>query len=168
MPTAWSYIHNRCHLQKNKLEFLEGIVHEDEEFLPRVMFFVQRVMTYPQSIYFYYENSSSIMSTRSLKSDLNKCIALKNFQFFLEDHSCSLAFRNKVRYRAFILFQTILHPSSFLKHQKEEQDLLISNLKSSFFYPITRIGPFQWKFFVYQILMNLDLKMYSRIRKLIG
>jgi glycosyltransferase involved in cell wall biosynthesis len=165
VPTAWSFVHKRQHLMDQKLLFFEGIIHEDEEFLPRVMYNAQKVASYPHLLYAYFQNAASIMGTKNLKSDLHKCIVLKNFQHFLEEKKCSGKFENQVRFRAFILFQTMLLPGNFLKHSPSDQELILSNLKNSFFYPITFIGPFQLKFFLYKVLMNIDLGLYTSLRK---
>ena len=168
VPTAWSFVHRRLFLMENGLNFFEGIIHEDEEFLPRAMFFAQKVKTYCQPLYYYYENSASIMGTKNFRSDQNKCIVLGQFQAFLKGHNCSERFENKVRFRAFILFQTILNPSVFFKHSTEEQTQLLGLLKNSGFYPVRYKGPFNAKFTLYRWLMNIDLVFYSRIRKTIG
>jgi len=167
VPTAWSFIHNRKSLTDNNLEFFEGIIHEDEEFLPRVMFYAKRVQSWSKQLYAYFENSSSIMGTKSLKSDLNKCVVLQNFQNFLQSHNCSPAFINGLNYRAFIIFQTILMPTNFLKHSQKDQALLFTRLKNSYFYPIRWSGPLNIKFFLYKQLMNIDLKFYTTLRKFI-
>ncbi len=167
VPTAWSFVHNRKNLIDNNLEFFEGIIHEDEEFLPRVMFFAKRVQTLDKLLYAYFENSSSIMGTKSLKSDLNKCIVLERFQFFIQSHTCSKRFVNGLNYRAFIIFQTMLMPSSFLTHSPKDQALILEKLKTSSFYPIAWKGSFNPKFILYKTLMNIDLKFYTSLRKFI-
>jgi glycosyltransferase involved in cell wall biosynthesis len=166
-PTAWSFVHKRQYLTDNQLEFFEGIIHEDEEFLPRALFFAKRVQTYEKQLYAYFENSSSIMGTKSLKSDLNKYIVLQNFKTFIENHSCSESFINGLNFRAFIIFQTMLMPSNFLKHKPQDQALILEKLQHSYFYPIKWKGGFNPKFFLYKTLMNIDLKFYTSLRKFI-
>ena len=167
VPTAWSFVHKRKNLKDNDLDFFEGIIHEDEEFLPRVMFYATRVQSFDKQLYAYFENSSSIMGTKSLKSDLNKCIVLQNFHAFLQTHTCSHTFINGLNYRAFIIFQTMLMPSNFLKHSQKDQILILEKLKNSFFYPIRWTGPVNIKFLLYKKLMNIDLKIYTTLRKFI-
>jgi len=168
VPTAWSFVHRRLYLVENGLSFFEGIIHEDEEFLPRALFFSQRVKTYNHPLYFYFENNASIMGTKNFRSDQNKCVVLGQFQAFLKGYNCSARFENKVRFRAFILFQTILNPSHFFSHSLEEQQELLGLLKNSGFYPVSYRGPFNPKFALYRWMMNIDLRLYSRIRKTIG
>ena len=167
VPTAWSFIHNRKNLVDNNLEFFEGIIHEDEEFLPRLMFYAKRVQSLDKQFYAYFENLSSIMGTKSLKSDFNKIIVLENFKNFIETHNCSPAFVKAIKHRAFIIFQTMLLPVNFLKHKQKDQAIIIEKLKDSYFYPVAFQGGFNLKFLLYKILMNIDLKLYTTLRKYI-
>jgi len=166
VPTAWSFVHKRKNLTDNQLEFFEGIIHEDEEFLPRVMFYANRVQSLNKPLYEYFENSNSIMGTKSLKSDLNKCIVLHNFKNFVQSHACSDKFIEGLNYRAFIIFQTMLMPSNFLNHSQNDQELILEKLRSSYFYPVKWTGVFNIKFLLYKTLMNVDLKLYTTLRKL--
>lgn len=168
VPTAWSFVHRTAFLRENDLWFYEGIVHEDEEFLPRMLFACQRITSLRKELYVYYENAASIMGTRNLKSDLDKCRVLDSFRDFLAENQVSDAFRNQLNYRAFVLFQTVLHPAGFFRLSKEDQVRLQARLKDTAFYPIPAIEGLNAKFKLYRALMNLNLSWYPQIRKRIG
>lgn len=165
VPTAWSYIHRRAFLEEHKLRFYEGIIHEDEEFLPRFLWVCPGIAIYPLALYQYYQNSASIMGTRSLKSELHKLKVLESFTRFLNENRVTHRFASRLRYRAFILYQTILHPSRFLQHQPEDRQMLRQKLTQADFYPVGNCGPMSLKFRAYRWLMNLSLTFYVFLRR---
>ena len=168
VPTAWSFVHRTEFLRQHQLTFFEGIVHEDEEFLPRMLFACGRIASLRKSLYVYYENTASIMGTRNLKSDLDKCRVLDSFRDFLKGNTVSETFRDRLNFRAFVLFQTVLHPSGFYRLSAEDQSRLLARLQETAFYPIPAIAGLNTKFKLYRGLMNLNLTWYPRIRKRIG
>jgi glycosyltransferase involved in cell wall biosynthesis len=168
VPTAWSFVHRTRFLVDNQLAFREGMVHEDEEFLPRMLFAAQRAGTYAHDLYAYFENATSIMGTRTLRSDLDKCKAMDSFRNFLERNPVPEGFRRKLQYRAFVLFQTVLHPKSFFRLSAKDRDRLINALKETAFYPVPPNPGYSAKFTVYRLLMNLHLGWYPYIRNWIG
>lgn len=165
VPTAWSYLHKRDFLVKHGLRFFEGIIHEDEEFLPRFLWFCPGIALYPHALYRYYQNSASIMGTKNVKSDLHKLKVMESFSAFLSQHTLTPTFENRLWYRAFILYQTILHPSQFLRHKPADRQMLLEKLKQTNFYPIGNCGPLSLKFRAYRWLMNLSLPLYVTLRR---
>jgi len=60
---SWRYISNTEFLRKHNLYFYEGIVHEDNEHTPKLLFFAKKVLTYNKPIYAHLIRSGSIMTT---------------------------------------------------------------------------------------------------------
>ncbi len=54
------YIYRRSFLEQHALTFYPGIMHEDEEFLPRVLYFASRIAYYSQPVYYYRRREGSI------------------------------------------------------------------------------------------------------------
>lgn len=65
-PSACIALFRRDFLYNNKLRFMEGILHEDQEFTPRAYCLANRIAFHNWPIYYYYQRSGSIM-----KSDQN-------------------------------------------------------------------------------------------------
>ena len=60
---SWRYISNTEFLRKNSLHFYEGIVHEDNEHTPKLLYYSKKVLTYNKPIYAHLIRSGSIMTT---------------------------------------------------------------------------------------------------------
>lgn len=65
---VWQRCYRRGFLEDNNLHFCEGILHEDNEFTPRVCFSAKSVKVIPDVLYNYRVRPGSIMTTRGLKS----------------------------------------------------------------------------------------------------
>ena len=64
----WQRCYRREFLMANHLQFREGILHEDNEFTPRVCLKAKSVKVIPDVLYNYRVRPGSIMTTRSLKN----------------------------------------------------------------------------------------------------
>ncbi|MBR1807881.1 MAG: glycosyltransferase [Paludibacteraceae bacterium] len=65
---VWMYIYRRKFLLDNQLAFLEGFLHEDEDFTPRVLTFCQRLMLTNQPVQYHrVKREGAITSTTSVK-----------------------------------------------------------------------------------------------------
>lgn len=59
---VWDDLYDRHFLVKYNLNFCEGLIHEDEEFTPKVFLLAERVKVIGQYGYIYRQRSGSIMS----------------------------------------------------------------------------------------------------------
>lgn len=64
----WQRCYRREFLMANHLQFREGILHEDNEFTPRVCLRAKSVKVIPDVLYHYRVRPGSIMTTRGLRS----------------------------------------------------------------------------------------------------
>lgn len=69
MP-VWLNIYNLDFIRQNNLYFKEGIFHEDEEFMPRVLIKAKKVSIYDISFYAYRQREGSIMNS---EKNIKKC-----------------------------------------------------------------------------------------------
>ena len=65
---VWQRCYRRKFLLDNELWFREGLLHEDNQFTPRVCLKAQRVKVIPDVLYNYRVRPGSIMTTRGLRS----------------------------------------------------------------------------------------------------
>lgn len=77
LPCVPFFIWNRHLFEANNLKFVEGILHEDMEFTPRVMCMCDKVLNIADVMYYVFVNTSSI--TRSVNPK-------KSFDYV--DHVC--------------------------------------------------------------------------------
>lgn len=62
---VWTNLYNRNFLLKNKIEFCDGILHEDEEFTPNAFLKAKRVKLVYTNGYIYRQREESIMNNKS-------------------------------------------------------------------------------------------------------
>lgn len=60
---AWSALYKRSVFERNHLQYVKGLLHEDMEMLPRVFFAAQTVSFLNKEFYHYVIRKGSIMST---------------------------------------------------------------------------------------------------------
>ena len=83
IPMVWSYMFRRDFLMQNNLTLLEGVYHEDVEFIPRVMYFSNSTKAVDIVFYNYVQRQGSIMKSKNINKffDLIKvCDSLEAFQ----------------------------------------------------------------------------------------
>lgn len=84
-PAACFSIYKRGLLFNHHLRFLRGVLHEDQEFTPRVYFFAERMMCIDLNVYQYYQRQGSIMrSISSRRSESLLLVADSLYSFLLE------------------------------------------------------------------------------------
>ncbi len=79
------YLFKRKLLIDNNLKFADGLLHEDELFIPQVLFFTQKTNVINKTMYIYRLHKSSISQSKTEKnfSDI-LLISEKLFNFFVE------------------------------------------------------------------------------------
>lgn len=65
---VWQRCYRRAFLVENNLRFREGLLHEDNEFTPRVCLKAQRIKVISDVLYNYRVRGGSIMTSRGLRS----------------------------------------------------------------------------------------------------
>lgn len=108
----WRQFYNRSFLQKNNFEFVEGILHEDMEFTPRILMNVERIKFINKKLYYWRRRSNSITTAtvdykviNSLKYilDNNFILMKKNISI---DKELDLSFKKYLHnIMAFILYK---------------------------------------------------------------
>lgn len=76
-PEVWHNVYKREFLIENKLMFKKGLLHEDEDFSPRVFYFANSVSIIDNAFYYYVVRENSIMTKKDLVKnfyDLGKTI----------------------------------------------------------------------------------------------
>lgn len=69
---VWHYLFSHDFLKKNRLRFIPGIFHEDEEFTSRSLFFSSRIMVVENISYHYLIRRNSIITTSDRKKKEKK------------------------------------------------------------------------------------------------
>lgn len=102
-PMVWLYIYKRELLVNNNLRFLQGLLHEDEEFTPKAIFYAKEVLKVSKVIYYYRKRASSITTSTNnltLKIESQHAVCRSLAQFIAE---------NRMSKKAEIYFQKKIH-----------------------------------------------------------
>lgn len=95
---VWMYLYNRLFLTNNNLIFKEGILHEDEEFTPRVMYYAQNVALLNIPIQYHRigrEGAITATTTiRHLSDSTTICRSL--YLFFNQQHKVDSIFYHNI------------------------------------------------------------------------
>ncbi len=116
---VWQRCYRRVFLEENGLRFLEGILHEDNEFTPQACLKAKSIKVIPDILYNYRVRSGSIMTTRGLKSK-ESLIVIGNELSALFDKE--KGFDKTTVYRAL----TQYYQMAFINNTLEEDQHLLS------------------------------------------
>lgn len=110
--SAAVFVFKQALLHKRSLLFIEGVFHEDNDFIPKLLFFAQSVAFYRPIVYYHRYNKGSITNTKGYKriSDL-LLIAQKQVEFqeeFCETQSDKLIFNRVVMNTLMYLLSLLL------------------------------------------------------------
>jgi hypothetical protein len=86
---AWLNVYNRDFLNKNKLRFKYGILHEDEEFTPRVLLVADKIIYSGVRFYHYVVRNDSITTKidkrKNIKDFTDTALELEEMYKNIED-----------------------------------------------------------------------------------
>lgn len=157
-PATWAAIYKREHLLNNKLFFMEGILHEDQEFSPRVYCLAERIEYVDKNIYNYYQREGGIMKSNM---DEKRCkdyllIADSIYEFaqtYKKDANTYNVLIKKINF--FVSQSLAFYTTPFFP---------ISLYKNKPYYPLSIQGV-NGKLKAKYLLANVSLRLYIFIRK---
>lgn len=80
IPMIWSYFYRRGFLEENEFRFTEGVIHEDEDFTPRVLLAAKRANVFESFDYTYHrDRENSVIATRAASSAADLAKMLERF-----------------------------------------------------------------------------------------
>ena len=74
--TVWSYIYSLDFLKKNNLVFMEGVYHEDEEFIPRVLLLTKTIRVIDYDFYYYRIRTGSTMNSKNMSKNADDILKI--------------------------------------------------------------------------------------------
>lgn len=162
--SPWAMIYRREFLENNSLLFMEGILHEDQEFSPRVKYLAEKIAHTDKIVYNYSQRTGSIMKSNRSKERVSSFLQICDslYQFILKNtitDKSSIDYFNKNI--AFCFTQALSHYS-----QSGLQG--INQFKSKPYYPLRTPTHFNKKQRVQLWMINHALWLYVtalRIKK---
>lgn len=143
------YVYKRTFLKNNHLQMIP-IRHEDEEFVPRAIFFANKIKYLPLCFYSYFQNSDSFMNQYSETDALYMIDAMASLYVFkstmCNDVSMKEYFDNHIAIIIMRLFKNSIRrgesgQDGMIKKIKENNLLPLKPYKSSFYYWMFNISP---------------------------
>ena len=87
---VWNKIYKTEEFKKNNLKFTEGRMYEDLEFTPRMLYYLKKLVTVPDTYYYYLSRDNSIIKLRTPKAVKDKLWAKKEARHFAKEHGVNL------------------------------------------------------------------------------
>lgn len=128
---VWQRCYRREFLLENNLSFREGILHEDNEFTPRVCLKAKLVRVIPDVLYDYRVRPGSIMTTRGLRSK-ESIILISNELSEMFDREIGID--KTIVYRSL----TQCYQMAFIGSNKEEDRYLSTRVNWKDYYRVSR------------------------------
>lgn len=153
---------SRAHLNKYNLHFLEGVVHEDVEFVLRTYFLAHRAVYYNEVVYSYYQRKGSTMkSNNPLRAQnlLLICDSLYNF--------CKSNINKNTKAYYFFMKEIMFLFSQSLFFFEKTNTLTLKNYSSKEYYPFRDIKCCSIKEMIKVFIMNRSLSLYKQVVRLI-
>ncbi len=125
------YIAKRDFLLRNKIYFHEGIIHEDELWIPQLLIKADNIYYSNLNIYYHYMRNESVMHSTSLIKSGVSCLFVANELFKIYDNSgrCDLRFLRDKAVNIFL--QAVWKIPNFINDNKNNKRNIL--MKNSFF-----------------------------------
>lgn len=164
-PAAWCALYRRQYMQDNKLTFMVGVLHEDQEFTPRAYYLAKRIEYIPTVVYNYAQRDGSIM--KSNKNANKKAVDLLMICDSLYDFVSTKVGKNEDAYVA-MMYKISFAFSQSLKNYSRDC-FSLSKYKEKPYYPL-QINEFlsksdRIKFRIINFSLPLYLVLYKFMKK---
>lgn len=104
---VWNKIYKSSKLKEIGLKFEEGIVFEDCIFTPQALFYFDKMVTVPDTYYFYWRRSDSTVTRKDGKSRVDGVYAHDKAQKFIEEHNIDISAHKPDCYRVKLFGLTV-------------------------------------------------------------
>lgn len=91
MWSAWNKIYKRCELEKYNIKFPERRLHEDIIFTPQAVFYLNGLVTVPDTYYYYWRTPNSIVTRKDSIAGKDHEYALKYAEQFFDKYNIDVS-----------------------------------------------------------------------------
>lgn len=107
---VWNKLYRRITLLNSKIFFPPGVIYEDLFFTPKVLFYLNKLVSIPDVAYYYRKRSNSIIKNRCSRAKYDKSLAEKQMCNFLKAHNIKLeeldGYTKKIKLFGITFFKT--------------------------------------------------------------
>lgn len=161
MPVmAWLAIYSREFLNKNNLQFLEGIIHEDQEFTPRAYCLAERIAFCDMAVYNYLQREGGIMKSKQNTRRCKDLLTVADSLYVFTRHHLkkgTIAYDKMMEKVSFAFTQSLAYYDS--------KEFPVKQYCKKEYYPLhisSSLSPkFRWKY----RLVNFSIYLYLLVYK---
>lgn len=84
---VWNKIYKTNKLQEHNLKFEEGRIYEDIIFTPQALYYLDKMVTVPDTYYYYWRSSNSTVTKKDGKSKQDLIYATQISENFIKEHN---------------------------------------------------------------------------------
>ena len=107
-----SYLCNKIYRKefwmRNNFQFEEGIIYEDVILFPQILFYSNKLVTVPDTYYYYWRHSNTLVRNKSKKANKDSEYAHKKALEFIKEHNIDISSHEPVTKKYKFLGMTIL------------------------------------------------------------
>lgn len=167
--TAWGYIFKRSLL--GDLRFCPGILHEDEDFTPRLMLRAEKVISTNAKAYFYRKRDESIVNNKDMSHKLRRLDDMESVIFHLADMADRIPHNERValQRRVHQLTMDYIYNIIILTRSRHQLDERLENLRKRNLFPLSK-NDYTGKYKMFRLLTTngLTRKLLLRVLPLIN
>ena len=93
---------------RNNFQFEEGIIYEDVILFPQILFYSNKLVTVPDTYYYYWRHSNTLVRNKSKKANKDSEYAHKKALEFIKEHNIDISSHEPVTKKYKFLGMTIL------------------------------------------------------------
>lgn len=163
--TMWRYFYKTSLIKQHQLNLLEGIYHEDEEFIIRFLTYVKSIAYKRHNVYNYVQRHNSTVNNKNIEHRLRLIDDLITVAGSLNEHSKKIKVNSPeyigIKKKNEQLLISILLRMKSDKLKINEVENIIENLEKKELYPF-KIHHQSYKFKIAAFLFNLKIfrKLY--------
>ncbi len=104
---VWNKIYKSSKLKETGLKFEEGVIFEDCIFTPQALFYFGKMVTVPDTYYYYWRRNDSLVTQKDEKSLADSVYAHDKAQKFIEEHNIDISAHKPDCYRVKLFGLTV-------------------------------------------------------------
>lgn len=155
--TVWIIAYRKSYLLKYNFQFI-NIRHEDEEFIPRVLYYAERIKYFPLKFYNYIQSDSSFMQNYKESALFDRIKAMASLNIFttnnVKESDIRFCLEEHISQR---LMENFKMSFTLKSHAQKE---IINIMKQNKLTPLKRAKRDGFHSFLYKYLPNLFIAYY--------
>lgn len=161
------YIYRRSFIEQNHIRFMEGVYHEDMDFVPRALYYAHRTMKVDYTFYFHVMRNESTTHTSCVKRSKDLFQIANSLSNFITNNSMKSSDRAYFEQYRISLYSQGIHVA-FINGFKVS-DLICGQLERKNLVKQLRLGNRKNKFVACMLYLHLDeiyREMYLRYNEI--